>query len=167
MTNRIHPIATVVGTTGVKGDVRLRPLSRYCDDYIGIKPLLMGISSHASNDVILENTVGIGKKKRFKFEGIDSIKEAKKVVGQTIYVSAKCADMINLIGHDLLGFQVITDEGCEVGILKDVMWLPISDVYVVDNGVREILIPIISEVVRGVNYKDEYITITPMDGLLD
>ncbi|SVA99621.1 uncharacterized protein METZ01_LOCUS152475, partial [marine metagenome] len=80
MTNRIHPIATVVGTTGVKGDVRLRPLSRYCDDYIGIKPLLMGISSYASNDVILENTVGIGKKKRFKFEGIDSIEEAKKVV---------------------------------------------------------------------------------------
>jgi ribosomal 30S subunit maturation factor RimM len=47
------------------------------------------------------------------------------------------------------------------------MWLPNCDVYVVDNGEREVLIPVVTEVVRKVNYENEYIMITPMDGLLD
>ena len=67
MTDRIHPIAKVAATSGLKGEVILRPLSRYFNDYISEKPLLIGISPDTSNDVILEKTAGIGKKKRFKY----------------------------------------------------------------------------------------------------
>ena len=167
MTDRIHPIAKVVATSGLKGEVILRPLSRYFNDYISEKPLLIGISPDTSNDVILEKTAGIGKKKRFKFEGVDSIQEAEKMIGHSVYITANSDDRINLIGRNLLQFNVVTEQGESVGILNDVMWLPGSDVYVVHNGVKEFLIPIVPEVVREVNYENEYIMITPMDGLLD
>ncbi len=35
MKDSIQPIATVTSTSGLDGDVRLRPLSRYFEDYIG------------------------------------------------------------------------------------------------------------------------------------
>ena len=62
---------------------------------------------------------------------------------------------------------MITDSGSIVGILKDVLWLPSSDVYVVKNGNDEYLIPIIPEVVKGVDHNQGIIVIVPMDGLLD
>ena len=164
---RIHPIAKVSATTGLKGEVRLRPLSRYCDDYIREKQLSIGISPGTTNALILEDTSGIGKKTRFKFEGINSIEAAEKMIGQTVYASANNDDLINLVDSALLDFKVITDGGDIVGVLKDVMWLPSCDVYVVDDGEREVLIPVVPEVVRKVNYENEYIMITPMDGLLD
>ncbi|MGY8787781.1 MAG: ribosome maturation factor RimM, partial [Fidelibacterota bacterium] len=76
-------------------------------------------------------------------------------------------DQINMIGKDLLGYEVFAESGDLVGILKDVMWLPNSDVYVIKNGEKEYLIPIIPEVVKGVDHDQGIIVITPMDGLLD
>ena len=92
-------------TTGLKGEVRLRPLSRYCDDYIREKQLSIGISPDTTNALILEDTSGMGKKMRFKFEGINSIEAAEKMIGQIVYASANNDDLINLVDSALLDFN--------------------------------------------------------------
>ncbi len=167
MKNRVHPIATITTTSGLSGDVRLRPLSRYFDDYIEEKNLMLGFSPDASEDIRLEVVRGMGKKRRFKFEGVNSVSDAEKIVGQTIFVEAQSEDGINLIGKDLLGYDVFAESGDFVGTLKDVMWLPGNDAYVIKNGEKEILIPVIPEVVKGVDHETGVIVISPMDGLLD
>jgi len=167
MKNRLHPIATIMTTSGFQGDVRLRPLSRYFDEYIEEKKLILGYSPDHFEDVSLELISGMGKKRRFKFHGVDTVNEAEKIVGQTIFIEAGINDQITMISKHLLGYEVITDSGSVVGILKDVMWLPSSDVYVVKNGNDEYLIPIIPEVVKGVDNDQGIIVIVPMDGLLD
>jgi 16S rRNA processing protein RimM len=104
---------------------------------------------------------------RFKFEGINSHNKAQGMVGKTIYVSTNDDDEINLIGSDLIGFKVVTDIGIKVGVLKDVMWLPANDVYVVFNGSKELLIPIIPEIVISLDYENKEIIIANIDGLID
>jgi ribosomal 30S subunit maturation factor RimM len=47
------------------------------------------------------------------------------------------------------------------------MSLPANDVYVINRGKKEILIPVVPEIVRGVDAKMGVITISPMDGLID
>ena len=143
MKKLVHPIATITTTSGLTGDVRLRPLSRYFDDYIEEKNLMLGFSPDTSEDVRLEIVTGMGKRRRFKFEGVDTVSDAEKIVGQTIFIEASREDRINMIGKDLLGYEVFLDSGDLVGILKDVMWLPANDVYVVFNGSKELLIPIL------------------------
>ena len=167
MKNRVHPIATITTTSGLSGDVRLRPLSRYFDEYIEDKNLMLGFSPEASENICLEVVKGMGKKRRFKFEGVNSVSEAEKIVGQTIFIEAQSEDEINLIGKDLLGYDVFAESGDYVGTLKDVMWLPGNDAYVIKNGEKEILIPVIPEVVKGVDHETGVIAISPMDGLLD
>ena len=163
----IHPIAKITTTSGLKGEVRLRPLSRYFEEYVKDKSLMIGFSPDTSTDVSVEKTVGKGKKVRFKFEGINSIDEAERLIGQTIFVEASDFDAINMISGDLIGSTVITDDSKMVGVLQDVIWLPNNDVYVINDGEKERLIPVIPEVVKGIDHDEKVILITPMDGLLD
>ena len=167
MSNQFHPIAEITTTSGFSGEVRLRPFSRYSIDYIMKKSLQIGTSYDNMNKLKLEKTVGNGKKMRFKFEGIDSHRKAKDMVGKTIFAYANKDDEINLIANYLIGFRVVTDNGINVGILKDVLWLPANDVYVVYNGKKELLIPIIPEIVLSLDCENKKILISTIDGLLD
>ena len=89
------------------------------------------------------------------------------VLPLSIFIEALKGDGINLIGKDLIGFDVVLNSGDYVGTLKDVMWLPSNDAYIIKNKNKEYLIPVIPEVVKSLNYETEVIVITPMDGLLD
>jgi 16S rRNA processing protein RimM len=57
--------------------------------------------------------------------------------------------------------------GQKVGELIDVMWLPNNDVYIIKNGDKEYLIPVIDEIIKQVNYDRKEILINSIDGLLD
>jgi len=163
----IHPIATITKTSGLNGDVRLRPLSRYFEEHIEQNRLMLGISSENSEVVRLELITGLGKKRRFKFRGVDNVKDAKSIVGKTLYAQTDTDDDINLISKNLIGYSVVTNNGLLVGELADVMWLPSNDVYVIKNGKKEYLIPIIPEVIKKLDHPHMTIFISPMDGLLD
>ena len=166
MTKQLHPVAEITTTSGYMGEVRLKPFSRFSIDYIMEKTLQIGTSYDNLIDLKLEKAIGNGKRMRFKFEGIDSELKAKNIIGKTIYANTKADDDINLIASDLIGFDVVTDTDDSVGELKDVMWLPANDVYVVFNGEKELLIPIVSEVVLSIDYEKKEILITSIDGLI-
>ena len=166
MTKQLHPVAEITTTSGFMGEVRLKPLSRFSIDYIMEKTLQIGTSHDNLMDLKLEKAIGNGKRMRFKFEGIDSELKAKNIIGKTIYANIKADDDINLIASDLIGFDLVTDTGDYVGELKDVMWLPANDVYVVFNGEKELLIPIVNEIVLSVDYDKKEILIANIDGLI-
>ena len=166
MTKQLHPVAEITTTSGFMGEVRLKPFSRFSIDYIMEKTLQIGTSHDNLMDLKLEKAIGNGKRMRFKFEGIDSELKAKNIIGKTIYANTKADDEINLIASDLIGFDVVTDTGDSVGELKDVMWLPANDVYVVFNGGKELLIPIVNEFVLSVDYDKKEILIANIDGLI-
>ena len=167
MPKQFHPVAEITTTSGYDGEVRLKPLSRFSIEYILKKSLQIGTSYNSLVSLKLEKTIGLGKRMRFRFEGIDSHNKAKNIIGKIIYASTNADDAINLIGSDLLGFNVVTSSGTLVGKLKDVMWLPSNDVYVVFNGEKEFLVPIVPEIVLSVNYEEEKILISSIDGLIN
>ena len=167
MFDQKHAIAKITTSSGFKGEVRLKPFSRYSIDYIINKSLHIGVENEKLSCIKLENTIGIGKKMRFKFEGIDSIHQADRLVGKTIYIKADKDDEINLISEKIIGFDLETESGRKAGVLKDVMWLPANDVYVVLKDGKELLIPIISEVIKKLDVDNKKIIIADVDGLLE
>ena len=99
-----HPIAKVTKTSGLKGDVRLKPLSRFFDEYISDNSLLIGYTLNKVDKIIIEMINGIGKKRKFKFFGFDSSNSAKTIVGKTIFVQASIDAKINWISKNILNF---------------------------------------------------------------
>lgn len=160
-------IAKVTKPFGMKGAVRLAPLSRYCEEYIAEKPIFLGDSENSSKKVELLEKARDGKLVRCTFKGIDSRSEAEAINGKTIFASVTKDDEINHISGDLIGYMVVTDIGEIVGELIEILWLPVNDIYVIRNNEREILIPVIPEVVKSIYHDERAIEITPMDGLLD
>ena len=160
-------IARVSKPFGMKGGVRLAPLSRYCDDYISERPIFIGETESSNTKVELLEKAKDGKQVRCVFKGIDSRVEAEAINGKYIYASVEIDDEINQISSDLIGYTVVTAEGNVVGELIEILWLPVNDIYVIQSGEREILIPVIPEVVKSIYHEECVIVITPMDGLLD
>jgi len=163
----VHAIAKITNTSGLKGEVKLRPLSRYSIDYIMTKDLHIGQIENSLSSLKLERKVGDGKKMKFKFHGIDSHAEAENIIGKTIYIDSEKDDNINFIGENVIGFSVETKSGKKAGILKDVMWLPANDVYIILKDGKELLVPVLDEFVVSLNMDNKKLIIADVDGLLD
>ena len=163
----VHAIAKITNTSGLKGEVKLRPLSRYSIGYIMTKDLHIGQIENNLSSLKLESKVGDGKKMKFKFQGIDSYREAENIVGKTIYIDSEKDDNINFIGENVIGFSVETESGKKAGILKDVMWLPANDVYIILKDGKELLVPVLDEFIISLHVDDKKLIIADVDGLLD
>ena len=162
-----HPIAKVTKTSGLKGNVCLKPLSRYFEKYINKKKLMIGSSINQFNKVSVEKINGIGKKRKFKFSGFDSLDSAKTIIGKTIFVQTSLDSKINWISKDILDYKVIDESGNFVGHIIDVMWLPIHDAYIIEKDSKEYIIPIVPEIIRKVDYDNRNIIIRVIDGLFN
>ena len=115
MKKMIQPIATITNTSGIEGAIKLRPLSRYFEDYINGKTFFIGISSDQLKSYYLEKIEGDGKSRRFKFEGFKTISQAKKIVGKTIFIEADLDAEILMISEQVLGYQIVCNDGLVVG----------------------------------------------------
>ena len=162
-----QPIAKVTKTSGLNGDVRLKPLSRFFDKYITKNNLIIGFSINNTDKINVEIVNGIGKKRKFKFFGIDSLHSAKTILGMTIFVQASLDAKINWISKEILGYEVLDQKGELIGCVDDVIWLPNYDAYIVKNKSKEYIIPIIPEIIKKVDFKSKIIAIKVMDGLLN
>ena len=162
-----HPIAKVTKTSGLKGDVCLKPLSRYFEKYINKKKLMIGSSIDQSNKVNVEMINGIGKKRKFKFSGFDSLDSAKTIIGKTIFVQTSLDSKINWISKNILDYKVMDESGNLVGHIIDVMWLPSHDAYIIEKDSKEYIIPIVPEIIKKVDYDNRNIIIKVIDGLFN
>ena len=162
-----QPIAKISSLYGLHGAVKLTPLSRYFEDYINYKHFMMGSSRSDLEEIVLDEVMGFGKKRIFKFNGFNSVNDAKNIKGKILYKKVSKDEKINLVSEDILGWDIIDNVGEKVGTLINVMWLPNNDVYIIKNEDKEYLIPVIEEIIKKVDYDKKEININPIDGLID
>jgi 16S rRNA processing protein RimM len=67
---------------------------------------------------------------------------------------------------DLIGCDVVTIQGQALGKLKDVWPTGANDVYVVSDGVKEVLVPALKTVVLKVDLEARRIEVDLPDGLM-
>ena len=164
---RLFAIGKVTKVSGLKGEVRCKPLSRYFDEYIDEKPLFLGFSESVNTAIELETIIPSGKRPKYRFSGVNTQKSAQSLIGQYLFAGVSEHDKINWISEELIGFEVVTTENTWVGILKEILWLPSNDVYVIQKEKREFLVPVIPEIVKHLDWECKTLIISPMEGLLD
>lgn len=69
--------------------------------------------------------------------------------------------------HELIGLQVVTDDGGELGRVVEVIQTGANDVYVAASEGGEVLIPAIGDVVQRIDVAAGLMVITPLPGMLD
>ena len=103
-----------------------------------------------------------------KFHGLDSLPEARALVGLEITVPQ--SDVPDLppgeyFHFQLLGLTVVTEDGEELGVLGELLETGSNDVYVVSGGAGELLIPALEEVVLDVLLGQGTMVVRLPDGL--
>ncbi len=110
-----------------------------------------------------------GERTIVTFEEIADRTEAEALRGADLVVPIEAARPLEgneFWDHDLVGCAVVTLGGDEVGTVSDVLHQPANEVLVVEADGKEILIPLVSTVVKSVE-PNHRITIDPPAGLLD
>ena len=69
--------------------------------------------------------------------------------------------------HHLVGCQVFTVEGENVGVVMDILAVPENDLLIVQRGEEKVLIPFSQPICVDVDTGKKIIVIDPPEGLLD
>lgn len=150
-------IGKIVNTFGIKGEIKIYPYVDYIMDlkffYVDDNKMEIEKCRTQKNLVIV------------KIKGIDDINVVEKLKGKIASVFEE--DLPSLPEgtyyiKDLIGLDVITDDGRELGKLDDVIQTGANDVY----NVNGILLPVIDEVVKKIDLENHKIVVHLIDGLI-
>ena len=158
----------IVGTHGIKGEVRIEP---WCDSpefLCAFKKLYLDESGQTFIEVKSRPHKNITLA---KIKGVDTIEEAEKFRGKIVYINREDITLdegINFV-QDLIGLEVKDAEnGTVYGKLTDVLRTGANDVYeITDSNNKKYLAPVIDEVVEEINVDGGFVLIRPMKGIFD
>ena len=161
-------VGVITQTHGIKGEVKVFPTT---DDVTRFKKLKEVILDTGKERLTLE-IEGVKFFKQYvilKFKGYDSINDIEKYKQGKLLVTRDKAVKLKKDEYfiaDLIGLQVVTEDGKDFGTLKDVMITGPNDVYVVERtDASEILLPAIKECILNVDVELGCITVHIMEGL--
>jgi 16S rRNA processing protein RimM len=104
------------------------------------------------------------------FEGVQTMNDAETLAGLELRVPVEELAALpagTFYHHDLVGCQVVTNRGEEVGTVEGVEGTVGGSRLVVAGARGEILIPLATEICRTIDVPAKRIVIEPPEGLLD
>lgn len=169
MTERFQ-VGVITTPHGLRGEVKVYPTT---DDPSRFKILKELILKEKRSERVLK----VRSVKFFKqfvilgFEGLNRIEDVEGLRSCPLLVERKDAVPLEEDEYyvaDLIGLSVRNEDGREIGTLKEVLETGANDVYVVEReGLKDLLLPAISQCILDVQHEEGYITVHIMEGLED
>lgn len=156
----------IVGTQGLKGEVRIDP---WCDSagfLCGFKRLFGadGTEMKVLSARVHKNIAVV------HFDGVNTVEQAELLRGRVIFIDrddARLPKGTNFI-QDLIGLRVVdADDGTYYGDITDVLKTGANDVYQVTKDGRDYLVPVIPDVVIEKDIDGGEVKLRPIKGLFD
>ena len=169
MTDRFQT-GVITGTHGLRGEVKVFPTTEDPARFLDLKEVILQMPGQ-------ERRLKIRSVKFFKkfvilgFEGMNRIEDVEKLRGCPLLVERKDAIPLEEGEYyvaDLIGLSVRTEDGNEIGTLKEVIETGANDVYAVEReGRKDLLLPAIPECIVDVQPEQGFMTVYVMPGLED
>ena len=162
-------IGVVQKAHGVKGQIKVRPLTDDPHRFKRLRSVLVESRSGVQKWLGISEVRIDGGTVVLRLDGVENREAAKDLSGA--YLSIRYEEILPLeegafYHFEVIGFEVHTTTGEYQGDVERVMDLPANDVLVVKNKHREILLPVIKDVIRKVDREKKRIIIEAVDGLL-
>jgi len=108
---------------------------------------------------------------RVKFEDVDDIATAKNLSGKGIYILNKFLPTLTgnqFYHHEVIDFKVFDTNYGEVGTIFHILNQTNQAIFeIVNANDKEILIPIVDDIIDNVDRTNKTITVTTPDGLIE
>lgn len=160
-------IGKIVGTHGLKGEVRIEPWCNTPQFFAKFKTLYFDggktpvkLSSRPHKRIVLA-----------KIDGFDSVEQADLLRGRVLWMNRDDAPLPDgeYYIQDLISCRVVDiNIDREYGVITDVFKTGANDVYeITDDSGNKILVPVIPDVVKSVDVINGVVAIEPMRGMFN
>lgn len=152
--DRLVAVGKVVKAHGVRGHLRLVPFGETLEGLGAGEEVSARLPDGSIQRLITVEIRTQRKSVLFLSREVRTAAEAQRLVGAEICVPesrlpALAAD--EFYWHQLIGLEVMSVDGRRLGTIRQIIETGSNDVYVVQEGREEVLIPALAEVVREVN----------------
>lgn len=163
-------VGKIVNTHGLRGEVKVVPWTDYPDDFEDIE-YVYAEKRGARERLDIKNIKYQKNNLIVKFAQINDINEAETYKNLVLTadrdVLGELPEGVYYIA-DLIGLEVVKETGEKIGEISDVINTGANDIYVVKReGKRDMLIPVIDDVVKNVDLENRKVTVELMEGLED
>ena len=159
--NELLECGKIVNTHGIRGEVKIIPWADSPEFVCGLPAIyidgkaikIRSARVHKGNVIAL-------------LEGIDDVNAAMLLKEKVVSMSRKDAKLPegSFFIADIIGLDVICEDGTKLGVLEDILSPSLQQVYVV-KGEREIMIPAVPKFILETNVAGGYIKVRLIEGM--
>ena len=164
-------VGKIVACHGRRGFLRVACLSRPASEHLmEVRELYVGNPGCTADRCTVEAARRLRGGMVVKLAGINTGTAAEAFLGMSISLAQNTLPPPGeheFYYYEIVGFRVRTTGGEEIGTIRETFPTGSNDVWIVVDGTREYLIPVIADVVRTIDRRTHTVTIEPMEGLLD
>lgn len=158
-------IGKIVNTHGIKGEIRILSNFKFKE-----KVFIKGMKIYIGKDKTEETINTYRHHKQFEMitmDGYSNINEVLKYKQQQLYINKD--DLIlndnEYLDEDLIGLNIKINNNV-VGTIKRIEKNTYQDLLVVKTDKKDCLIPYVSDIIEEINFKEGYISIKDIKGLI-
>lgn len=165
-----YRVGKIINTHGIKGEVRVADETDFAKERFaaGATLYLADHDGQADQSLTVESARPFKGTWLVKFKGYDNINDVLSFKGRELLVSGD--DLQDLPAgryyyHQIIGLIAVTTEGRKLGPITEIM-PGANDVWVVKKADgKEILLPVIKQVIKKVDLDKGIVTVEMMEGL--
>ncbi len=163
-------VGVITSTHALAGEVKVFPTTEDPERFLDLEKVCIPDAKGETMSLVLE-VERVRFFKQFvilKFKGLDRIEQVQKLVKKDLYVTREDAIPLEEGEYyiaDLIGLQVYDEDGTLLGELSDVLQTGANDVYIVKNGDKELLIPVIADCILNVDLEKGCVRVHLLEGL--
>ena len=154
----------IVNTHGLKGEVKVYSYTDNDSRILKLKKVYIDNIEYKVQSMKKYKSMFI-----MKLEGIDIIEDTSKIMNKMCFRQVEKNESNADEGYfikDLIGIEVLNEQGSVLGTLKEVFQTGANDVYeIVDENNKSIYIPAIEKVVKSIDIKSKKMIVELMEGL--
>jgi 16S rRNA processing protein RimM len=166
----LFTVGVVTTAHGIKGELKVFPTTDDAKRFKKLKEVIVR-SKHKTETLKVESVKFFKQFVILGFEGLNRIEDVEQLRGCSLLVERKDAVPLEENEYyiaDLIGLSVRKEDGTEIGTLFEVLETGANDVYVVKReGMKNLLLPAISQCILDVQPEQGFMTVHIMEGLED
>ena len=163
-------VGRITGAHGLKGALRLRPDNPDSDTLEQVARVFLESAGEAREFRLTGMTRLNATTRRITLEGVADVSAAESLKGALVMLATEdvpAAKPGEFYYYEAIGCEVFLTDGSRIGTIEEIFSTGAHDIWVVRDSKREVLVPVIEDVVKAMDFAARRVTIEPIPGLLD
>ena len=163
-------LGKILKTHGNKGQVSVHLDVDEPADYQKLESVYLDLHGERIPFFIAGLELKHNRKAVVKFHDFNTLEDAESLQGLEMYLPVTQLPALKgnrFYYHEIIGFQIVDQTHGNIGVVDDILELPHQSLFQVRHGEKEILIPVVDEIIQKVDRRKKLLMIEALPGLIE